>query len=189
MPTLEQTTGPRSALVSVPRAVYAGSFDPVTAGHLSVIRRAVGLFGELFVLVAVNPDKQTLFSMEERVAQLREATAHWPTVTCCATTGFVAQFAREHDARYLIRGVRDASDATEESRLAYLNQQLAPEVTTLFVPAQSELSQVSSSGLKALAQAGTDLTGLCPPGVAEQLRERLGPGGSPAPRKERPHVL
>ncbi len=168
-----QVMAPEPRLVTPPRAVYAGSFDPVTAGHLSVIERAVGLFGRLFVVVAVNPDKQTLFSLQERVELLREATDQWPTVTCTSTTGYVVRFATEHDAAYLVRGVRDATDAEDESQLARLNQLLAPEVTTLFIPAQSALAEVSSSALKGLARAGADISAFCPPGVARRLLRRL----------------
>ena len=157
-----------------PRAVYAGTFDPITAGHLSVVRRAVPLFDELIVLVAVNPEKKPLFSLAERLEMIREATARWPNVGCAHTTGYVVDFATDRGAAFLVRGVRDATDATYEAQLAHLNRLLAPELTSLFVPAQQDLAEVSSSALKALAQAGADVTQFCPPGIARRLAERFG---------------
>ena len=158
------------------RAVYAGSFDPVTLGHLSVIARGAQLFDELCVLVAVNPGKAALFSSEERVQLLVAVCAQHANVSVAQTSGYVVEWARSIGARYLVRGVRGATDAEAELALSRLNQQLAPEIETVFVPAHLELSEVSSSGLKALAQQGADIARYCPPLVAARLRERLAAG-------------
>lgn len=159
-------------------AVYAGSFDPITHGHLSVIERAAPAFGKLLVLVAVNPDKKYLFTSEERVAFVREVTRHLPNVDVEFTSGLVVDFARERGAGFLVRGLRDTRDFEAELKLAALNQSLAPELTTIFVPADPELAKVSSSDAKAIAARRGELGGVVPPSVAEALRLRSGMSGA-----------
>jgi pantetheine-phosphate adenylyltransferase len=158
----------------VPLAIYAGTFDPITRGHLSVVERAAALFDRLLVVVAVNPDKAPLFSADERVEMIREVTRPWPNVACASTEGFVVALARARGARYLVRGVRGATDVEAEIALAQLNRDLAPEVETVFVPARAELAEVSSSRLKALAAEGRDISSFCPPQVETRLRNKLG---------------
>ena len=155
-------------------AVYAGTFDPVTAGHLSVIERADLLFDRTIVLVAVNPTKAPLFSVDERLAMTREATGHLRRVECAVTDGWVVDYARAHRAGFLIRGVRGATDAEYETALAQMNHTVAPEITTVFLPAHSDLSEVSSTRLKKLAGLGQDIRPYCPVGVERRLREKLG---------------
>lgn len=155
-------------------AVYAGSFDPPTLGHLSVLHAAVKLFPHVRVLVAVNPNKRTLFTADERVQMLREATARYPNVTVDFTEGLVAEYARSIGGSVLIRGVRGATDAQFEMELAQQNRLIAPELDTVFVPAEASLSEVSSTALKERARAGDDVSTLCPPAVLERLRARLG---------------
>ena len=123
-------------------AVYAGTFDPVTAGHLSVIRQAARLFAHVVVVVAVNPDKRTLLLPEERLRLLREVVALHPNVSCQSTPGLVVDFARAIGASVLLRGVRGATDAQFETELARLNKQVAPELSTLFIPAEAHLAEV-----------------------------------------------
>ena len=153
-------------------AVYAGTFDPITLGHLSVVERGALLFDRLFVLVAVNPNKRPLFSVEERVDMLREVCACFENVECWSTEGYVVEFARAQGARYLIRGVRGSTDAEGEMTLANLNRGLAPEIETVFVPAHPELSEVSSSKLKELSRGGADISRYCPPEIVARLRAR-----------------
>lgn len=155
-------------------AIYAGTFDPITHGHLSVVERGAQLFDELWVLVAVNPDKSPVFTGDERLAMIREATSRWPNVKVASTTGYVVHFARAQNAGYLIRGVRGATDAESEMALAKLNSELAPEIETVFVPAHPRLSEVSSSRLKELVLAGEDILAYCPQSVASLLEDRLG---------------
>jgi pantetheine-phosphate adenylyltransferase len=155
------------------RAVYAGTFDPVTFGHLSVIERCARLFDRTWVVIAVNPGKEPLFSPEERVSLVTEISSEWRNIEVTSTAGYVVELARELDAQYLVRGVRGVTDTESELQLASLNRKLAPEIETLFVPAHPELSQVSSSGLKELLLEGADISRYCPPRVAARLRERL----------------
>lgn len=154
-------------------AIYAGSFDPITRGHLSVLRHAARLFAHVRVLVAVNPQKGGLFEPEERVALIREVTAAMPNVTVDRTDGLVVEYARETSATFLVRGIRGASDAGFETDLAQANRQLAPEISTVLLPAEQSLARVSSSDLKDRAARGEPLEPFCPPIVAARLRERL----------------
>jgi pantetheine-phosphate adenylyltransferase len=157
-------------------AVYAGTFDPVTYGHLSVIARAAELFDHSWIVIAVNPGKEPLFSLNERADMLRELLAPWPSCSVTSTEGYVVTLARSLGARYLVRGVRGATDVEAEITLAELNRELAPEIETVFVPAHAELSEVSSSRLKQLARDRADLGRYCPELVAKRLRARLTPG-------------
>jgi pantetheine-phosphate adenylyltransferase len=154
-------------------ALYAGTFDPLTRGHLSVIERAAGLFDGLLVVVAVNPDKRPLFSVEERVDMGRDAVWTWPNVECTSTDGYVVELARARGARYLVRGVRSCTDVEAEIALANVNRELAPELETVFVPAHPELSEVSSSRLKELVRQGADISRYCPADIAARLRRRM----------------
>lgn len=153
-------------------AVYAGTFDPFTAGHLSVVAQAAGIFSFVRVLVAVNPDKQCWFTAEERVALINELVAPMPNVSADATKGLVVEYARTIGARFLVRGIRGASDATFETTLAQQNRAIAPEVQTVLLPAEPSWSSLSSSSLKERVASGLPLDGLCPPHIARALRER-----------------
>ncbi len=156
-------------------AVYAGTFDPVTEGHLSVIRHAARLFDELIVLLAVNPDKGPLFSVAERTEMIAGSLGPQRcAIRIESTEGLVVEFARDAGATALVRGIRDATDAEYETFMAHFNRALAPDIETVFLPADSELSHVSSSGLKAMAARGEDGRAVCPAGVWSRLLERLG---------------
>ncbi|KAF0246661.1 MAG: pantetheine-phosphate [Planctomycetota bacterium] len=153
--------------------VYPGSFDPPTAGHLSVIQRAARLFDRLVVLVAVNDSKRALFSLEERAEMLREATAKMPGVEIGSTRGMVIEAAKASGAEFIVRGVRSLTDFDAEAAMAAAHHALAPELITVFVPARPDLSFVSSSALRELARCGGQLDLFCPPGVARRLREKM----------------
>lgn len=152
------------------RAVYAGTFDPVTFGHLSVIERAAELFDRLEVVLAENPAKTPCFSLEQRLVFLRDAVRNLANVDVLHTSGFVVRYAQERGARFLVRGVRGATDADYEAELAAINRKLAPEIQTVFLPAHAELSKLSSSALKALAAHGEDVSNYTTLLVASALR-------------------
>jgi pantetheine-phosphate adenylyltransferase len=162
-------------------AVYAGSFDPVTRGHLDVIHKARALADRLHVVVGVNPDKQTWFSVEERVSLL---TACVPTdVVVASTPGLIVDYAKAVGASWLVRGVRTVTDADAELTLARLNAALAPQLTTVFINADPNTAEVSSSRLKQLALARHALSDWCPQVVEAALLarlERIGPSRSDA---------
>jgi pantetheine-phosphate adenylyltransferase len=152
-------------------AVYAGSFDPVTNGHLDVIDKARALADRLHVVVGINPDKHTWFSVEERVSLL---TACLPSgVVVASTPGLIVDYAKAVGASWLVRGVRTVTDADAELTLARVNAALAPQLTTVFINADPTTAEVSSSRLKQLALARHPLSDWCPPVVEAALLERL----------------
>jgi len=154
------------------KAIYAGSFDPFTFGHLSVALNAARLFDELVILVAVNPNKKCLFSPKERV-ELIKAVVAGENITVDSTKGYVVQYARANKASYLVRGIRDSTDAQSELMIAELSAALAPEVQTVFLPANQSLAKVSSSNLKKLYADGKDIRMYCAPEVIEALKNKV----------------
>jgi len=159
-------------------ALYPGTFDPITSGHLSVVKEAVRLFAHVRVLIAVHPTKEPLFSLEERISLAREAVGPMPTVSVDGTDGMVVDYARAIGATVLVRGLRGAADAAYETRMAQTNRELAGEVLTVMLPAEPALSMVSSSELKRRAAAGEPIDEFCPPVVARRLVARLAGGGA-----------
>jgi pantetheine-phosphate adenylyltransferase len=155
-------------------AIYAGSFDPFTTGHLFVARRAASLFDYVVVLVGDNPRKTTTFTSAERLRMIRSATRRLPNVRADLTHGMVVEYARDVGATVLVRGIRDAADAQSESALAEMNWSLAPEIATILLPAPPDLREVSSTEAKARALAGDALDPLLSPEIARRLRTRLG---------------
>ena len=155
------------------RAVYPGTFDPVTNGHLDVIRRALVLFDELIVGVAVNPEKRPLFPVEERVAMLRQATRRWaPAVRVEPFDRLVVAFARGHRARVILRGLRMLSDFEYEFQMALTNRKLDPRIETLFLMPSEEHAYLSSRLIKEAAALGADVRKFVPAAVAVRLRQR-----------------
>ena len=161
-------------------AVYAGTFDPITNGHLSIIDAASRLFDRLLVLIAVNPAKSTLFSEDERLELVREVIRGYANVSAATTHGLVVDFARANDAGYLVRGVRGSLDSDYEMALAQVNQTLAPDIATVFLIATPDVAVVSSSLLRELARCGAEMARYCPPAVERRLRQRMRPSGPEA---------
>jgi len=154
-------------------AVYPGSFDPLTAGHVAVIREAARLFDHVRVLIADNPGKSPTFTPDERVAVARERLAALPNASVDRTDGLVVEYARDVGASLLIRGIRGADDAQQEARLAAVNRQLAPELPTVLIGASPQTASVSSSALKQALRDGRDVSDLVSPALAARLRARL----------------
>lgn len=150
-------------------AVYTGTFDPIHLGHLDVIRRGSGLFDRLIVGVGINPDKATLFSIEERVELIREVTAQYGNVEVEAFHGLAVQFVRKAGARILLRGLRTLSDMEYEFTMSLMNLHLDPGIETVFLMAKEEFSHVSSSLLRQIAVLGGDLSKF----LAEPVRDAL----------------
>ena len=157
-------------------AIYPGTFDPVTNGHLDILRRSLRLFDRVTVALAENIRKAPLFTVAERRAQILEAVDNDPRVEVDAFTGLLIEYVRRRQASFVIRGLRALGDFEYEFQLAHMNRHLAPEVETLFMMTAEETFYVSSSLVKEVAQFGGDITALVPPGVAAALRARLGPG-------------
>ncbi|MEW5934845.1 MAG: pantetheine-phosphate adenylyltransferase [Bacillota bacterium] len=162
------------------KAVYPGSFDPVTAGHLDIIERAARIFDRLVVTVFPNPAKAPLFAVEERVAMLREVTRHLPNVEVDSSEGLLVPYVRRVGARVIVKGLRAMSDFDYEFRMALMNKKLDPEVETVFILTSSQYAYLSSSLIKEVASLGGCVTGLVPPVVERRLRE-LWPVQEPGP--------
>ena len=158
-------------------AVYPGSFDPVTNGHLDVIERAAGVFERIVVGVLENPRKQPLFPAEERIELLRTALAGATTagsIEVAAFDGLTVDFCRSVGARFIVRGLRAISDFETEMLLAHNNRRLAPDVDTVFFMTSIEHSYVASSLVKEIATFGGDVGAMVPPVARDALARRLG---------------
>ena len=155
-------------------AVYPGSFDPITLGHLNVMERASKLFDRLIVGVGVNVEKQTMFSADERLALIREATGHLQNVEIRTFTRLAVTFVKQCGARIMVRGVRPITDIAAELTMMMANRRLAPDVETLFMIADGELAHVSSSLIKQIATVADDaeLSRFLPPNVVRAVRAR-----------------
>ena len=159
-----------------PRIVVCpGSYDPITNGHLDVISRAAWLFDEVVVGVVNLPVRKgsTLFGVDERLAFIEEATAHLPTVRAEAFSTLVVDFARQHEAKVIVKGLRAISDFEYEFEMHQLNRLQAPDIDTLYLMASPQYSFLSSSGIKELARFGGAIDGLVPERVAARLKEEL----------------
>ena len=151
------------------RALYPGSFDPLTLGHLDLIERAAGLFDGLTVAVLQNPAKHPCFPLEERLEQIRRATTHLPHVDAESFDGLTVEFARRSGAQVILRGLRALTDFEFELQIAHTNKTLAPHVETLFLATAVQHSFLSSSVVKEVARFGGDVSHMVPEGVAIDL--------------------
>ncbi|MBF0533085.1 MAG: pantetheine-phosphate adenylyltransferase [Candidatus Omnitrophica bacterium] len=157
------------------RAIYPGSFDPVTNGHLDLMRRATCIFDEVVVAVANNTRKQKLFTVAERMEMLRETTAGIPGVTIESFDGLVIKYARQKKINVLIRGLRVISDFEYELQMALTNRRLDEQIETLFLMPSEGHAFLSSALIKEAAGLGADITSFVPEQVAERLRRKLDP--------------
>ena len=155
-------------------AIYPGSFDPVTYGHIDLIKRAQEIFSEVIVAVAHNPHKKPLFSVKERAGMLEKATFDLKGVTVVDFDGLVVNYARKNKAKVLVRGLRMLSDFEYEFQMALTNRKLAPDIETIFLMPQESYSYLSSKLLREAASLGADLSAFVPDFVAKALKEKLG---------------
>ena len=155
------------------RAIYPGSFDPVTYGHLDIIKRSANIVDELVVGVLYNKAKIPLFSVEERVKMLGEATKELDNVKIIPFEGLLIDFAREMDAKVIVRGLRAITDFEYELQMAQTNRKLSPEVETLFMTTGLEYSYLSSTTVKEVASFGGDISQFVPEFVAEKVTEKM----------------
>lgn len=154
------------------KAIYPGSFDPTTNGHLDLIARASRIFDHLVVAVLNNSEKSALFSVPERVEMLSEAVQHIDNVSVATFNGLMVDFAREQRAQAVVRGIRAISDYEYEFQMALMNRRLAPELETVFMMPAEKYSYVSSRLIKEVFRLGGSVDGLVPPNIVERLRER-----------------
>ena len=154
-------------------AVFAGTFDPVTNGHVDLIRRALRVVDRLTVAVASRPEKQVLFSQEERVETIREAIGAEPRLAVEPFTGLLVEYARERKIGIIIRGVRFVSDFEYEFQMALMNRRLSDQVDTIFLMPSEAHTFVNSTLIKEIARHGGDVAPFVPPGVAARLKTAL----------------
>ena len=154
------------------RAIYPGSFDPVTNGHLDVIERARKLFDEVIVAVAINDQKQPLFAPDERLAMLRQAIAI-DAVRVAPMEGLLVEFAASEGAHAVVRGLRAISDFEFEFQMALMNRKLDPEIETIFLMPKEEYTYLSSRIVKEIAKLGGDVSAFVPPLVADALAKKF----------------
>ncbi|MDO4287682.1 MAG: pantetheine-phosphate adenylyltransferase [Eubacterium sp.] len=155
-------------------AVYPGSFDPVTFGHLDIIERAAALFDKVVVCVMVNYKKKYIFSEEERAALLKESVAHLPNVTIECFSGLLIDYMQKNNYRVLIKGLRNSQDFEFELSMERVNRHLCPEVETMFLMADNTHSYLSASVVRELMAFGGEVSDFVPPQVAEALRIKYG---------------
>jgi pantetheine-phosphate adenylyltransferase len=155
-------------------ALYPGTFDPPTNGHIDLIQRGAKLFDHLIVAILNNPEKDPIFTVEERAEMLRESTAGMSNVSVATFDGLMIDFARQQGAKAVLRGIRAISDYEYEFQMALMNRRLAPEIETVFLQPAGRYSFVSSRMLKEVFSFGGDVSGLLPPNVLKRLQCRIG---------------
>lgn len=155
------------------RALYAGSFDPITIGHLDIIKRASRMFDEVIVGVGINANKPGYFAAEERCEMIRESCSKLKNVKVESFEGLTATFAKEKKCHVLVRGLRDAVDFGYEIQMSHMNRHLAKELETIFIPTTQEYSGISSSLVKEVARLGGDVSVFLPKAAFQALHARL----------------
>ena len=154
-------------------AVYPGSFDPITNGHLDMVRRVAHLYGRVIVAVAQDTDKASLFTLDERVALVRQAVRGLRNVSVEGFSGLLVRFAQRKKATVLVRGLRAVSDFEYELQLALFNRELNPKIETIFLTPKEELAFVSSRMVKQIAALGGEVNGFVPRAVEQALKRKL----------------
>ena len=154
------------------KAIYPGSFDPVTNGHLDLIARAANIFDHLVVAILRNSSKNPLFTVEERVAMLSEGTAEFNNVSVSTFDGLLVEFAREERAHAVVRGIRAISDYEYELQMALMNRRLSPDLETIFLMPDAKYSFVSSRLVKEVFRLGGSVDGLVPKFVIERMKDK-----------------
>lgn len=153
-------------------AIYPGSFDPVTLGHMDIIKRAASLFDKLYIGILVNKNKKPMFPLEERMEILREVTKDIPNVEIISFEGLLADYCKMHGINGVIRGVRGSTDFDYELPMAQINQRLNPDTQTIFLAATPEYSFVSSSAVKELFAFGGDYKDMLPKAAYEAMQKK-----------------
>ena len=154
-------------------AVYPGSFDPVTKGHLNIIERASRLFDRLIVCVMVNCEKRPMFTLNERKAQLTRVTVHLPNVSVDSHDGLLADYAQSHGCCTIIKGLRAGSDFEKEFQMAMINRKLNPNIDTMFLPSNEKYTYLSSTVVKEMVRYGADLSDFLPREIIEDVKKKM----------------
>jgi pantetheine-phosphate adenylyltransferase len=155
------------------RAIYPGTFDPLTYGHIDIIKRASRIFAEVIVAVAESPQKEPLFSLLERMEMLKSAVGKFPGVKVESFSGLIIDFAKQKKTHIVIRGLRMISDFEYEFQMALTNRKLAANLETIFLMPSETYAYLSATLIKEAARLGADLSAFVPPAVAKELRRKL----------------
>ena len=154
-------------------AIYPGSFDPITIGHLNIIRRAANIFDKLIVCVMVNSGKNPVFSQEERVELIRRVTADIPNVEVDSSGELLAEYARRRGSCVIVKGLRAGSDFENEFQMALINKKINPDLDTMFLTAESQYMYLSSSIVKELGRYGVDLSDFLPKEIISDFQKKI----------------
>ena len=154
-------------------AIYPGSFDPITSGHLNIIRRAANIFDKLIVCVMVNSGKNPMFTLEERVQLIQTVTADLPNVEVDGSNALLAEYAKEKGSCVIVKGLRAGSDFENEFQMAMINRKINPDLDTMFLTAEHEYMYMSSSTVKELAAYNVDLSGFLPQEIIPEFKKRI----------------
>ena len=155
-------------------AVYAGSFDPITLGHVDLVERASALFSDVVVASGVHPTRQPLFSIDDRMALVQDVAKNYPNVTVASFDGLLIDFCRQIGARVIVRGLRAATDFEYELQIAHANADLHPEVDTIFLPTRTKHGFLSASLVREIASHGGDVSRYAPKAVCDALVLKFG---------------
>ncbi|MDR1785777.1 MAG: pantetheine-phosphate adenylyltransferase [Spirochaetaceae bacterium] len=161
------------------KAIFPGSFDPPTFGHLNIIERARAIFEEIHVVIAVNRNKKALFLPEERFVLLENLAARWDNISVHIHDGLIADYAAKTGIDILIRGIRNIEDFMYEFDISVINKALYPKIETIFIPTEQRFFVLNSSSIKEVAAFGGDTSSMAPPIVVEALKKKFLPGGNP----------
>lgn len=154
-------------------AIYPGSFDPVTSGHLNIIRRAANIFDKLIVCVMVNAGKNPMFTLEERVELIRRVTKDLPNVEVDGSSELLANYAKRRGSCVIVKGLRAGSDFENEFQMALINHKINPELDTMFLTAESQYMYLSSSTVKELGAYGVDLSDFLPKAIIPDFQRKI----------------
>jgi len=154
-------------------AIYPGSFDPVTLGHLNIIKRASGCFDKLIVCVMINSNKQGMFTPEERVELLRRATSRFANVEVDCSRELLAAYAKRRHAHVVVKGLRAVSDFEQEVQMAVINRKLNPKLETMFLASSEKYTYLSSTIVKEMARYGADLAEFVPREIVDDVNRRM----------------
>ncbi len=155
------------------KAIYPGTFDPITYGHIDIIERAVSIFDEVVVTVATNPRKSPMFSVDERLDMIRHATSHLKQISYDCFDGLLVDYAKKNEAQALIRGLRAVSDFEFEFQLALTNRKLSSELVTVFLMPGEKYTYLNSTIVKEIAAFGADISPFVPQNVSDKLFQRI----------------
>ncbi|MDY2794460.1 MAG: pantetheine-phosphate adenylyltransferase [Peptostreptococcus porci] len=152
------------------KAIFAGSFDPITNGHIDIIERASKLFDKLIIGILINPNKKTMFTISERIELIKKSTEHIENIEVISFEGLLVDYCRKNDVSVLVRGIRSTADVEYELQMAHMNKELANEIETIILPTSTKYSYISSSLIKEVLSFDADIENLVPKCVLDELK-------------------